>query len=766
MKNRIMDASRGWLAALVFSGMAFEAAAATLSWNGGVAGSWQDGAGGWLNGGSPALWDSSIPDAAVFSGGAPLSLSVDAGGVVAESLSFTSGDYVVGGSGAITLGSGSVNVTAGLSPVVSASLAGVNGLVKNGDGLLVLTNAGKNYSGATVIEAGAIQVYALGGGFLGATATQQVQLSGGRLQAQFAANTTPSNSIVVGLSGGEIRNLGSDSQRWIINGSRISGSGPLTLSFGASNSRYQFVTGQTAFNGKWILDSGGSQNRFYDIFASSAFGGASGSDAITLVNNASISLRGGVVLGSVTQGVTLGVGQSRIIVVGGATAAVAAAISGPTSNAIQFATENAGSLLIISNTASTWLGETTINGPGIVRLGQSGVIPDVGRNLVINGGATLDLNDQDETIPGLFGGGTVDLLGSGNSILTTGTNNENPTFSGSIRDSGPGATVDVRKVGSGIQTLSGTNTYEGLTIVEGGILLLSGQGSIANSYRIEVLEGATLSANTRTDGSFTVGSAQVLTGSGTVRGNVTNLGSIVTGYDGVGSLIVSGQFAQAASGSISFTLAGGLPTALQVTGPASLNGSLNVDLEGAEPVSGTVVTVLTTSARSGAFATTNLASLSSGLGWEVAYTASSVVLSVTGAAPVSGFAAWTADITNGLTNYNDSATGDGYPNLLKYATGSSATNSDNLARLGGMVSGGALTLVFNRNTNATDVTIVVEASSSLANNAVWTGITTNTAGSWNPPLAVETGSGSPVQVSVTDPVGGNQRTMRLRVTIP
>ncbi|MFH0879663.1 MAG: choice-of-anchor Q domain-containing protein [Lentisphaerota bacterium] len=45
-----------------------------------------------------------------------------------------------------------------------------------------------------------------------------------------------------------------------------------------------------------------------------------------------------------------------------------------------------------------------------------------------------------------------------------------------------------------------------------------------------------------------------------------------------------------------------------------------------------------------------------------------------GAYEMQGYWAWVGAITNGLTNYNDCATGDGYPNLLKYATGSCPTN--------------------------------------------------------------------------------------------
>jgi autotransporter-associated beta strand protein len=759
--------SFGRLAGLGLLISAMPVMAADLTWNGGATGVWEDGAGGWLNGAVPTIWNNANSDTATLGGTTPLAISIDAANITADSLAVTAGDYTISGPGTLSINSGIISVGSGLTTVLAAPMGGSGGLEKSGDGLLVLTNAGKNFIGPTIIQAGAIQIYASGGGILGATSTQEVQLAGGRLQVQLPSNTVLSNQIVVGVAGGELRNLGTDSQRWGISGSRISGSGVLTMSFGTNNTRYQLVTGQTTFNGKWVLDSGGSQNRLFDIFTSTAFGGAIGDDAITLNNAGSLSLRAGVVLGSATQGIVVaGNGQARILAVGGATVVVASAISGSTSNALQFATENSGSVLIITNTANSWLGETTINGPGVVRVGQTEVIPDVGRNLVISSGATFDLNDHDETIPGLFGAGVVDIINPGDSTLTTGVNNQSPTFSGSIRDSGVGAILNLVKVGTGTQSLSGTNTYEGLTSVEEGVLLLSGQGSIANSFRIDVLPGATLSANIRNDGTLTVGSAQLVTGGGTVLGNLTNNGAVRSGIDGVGTLIVSGRYTQAASASLNVTVVDGVNSAMRITSVATINGTLVVDIDGAMPTAGTVLTVLTASVRSGTFSSMDLAEIGGGLGWELSYATNAVLLSVTGSV-ASGFAAWASEITNGLTNYNDSATGDGYPNLLKYATGSSPTNADTLARMNGTLAGGTLSLVFNRNTNATDVTMIVEASSSLDNSAIWVGVATNTLGVWSPPPASEVGIGTPVVVTVNDPVpSGTNRFMRLRVTQP
>ncbi len=131
---------------------------------------------------------------------------------------------------------------------------------------------------------------------------------------------------------------------------------------------------------------------------------------------------------------------------------------------------------------------------------------------------------------------------------------------------------------------------------------------------------------------------------------------------------------------------------------------------------------------------------------------------------------WAAAITNGLTNINQCATGDGYPNLLKYATGSSPTNSDDLPDLRGGWSNGCFWAGFHRNTNAMDVTIFVEGANAITNNAPWSGLATNKIGSWNSATNMsETGTSTPLSVMVQDTGSASMYTnrfVRLRVTRP
>ena len=132
------------------------------------------------------------------------------------------------------------------------------------------------------------------------------------------------------------------------------------------------------------------------------------------------------------------------------------------------------------------------------------------------------------------------------------------------------------------------------------------------------------------------------------------------------------------------------------------------------------------------------------------------------------YRAWASEITNGLTNDTDSAAGDGMPNLLKYATGGSPMEADGLARLDLGFDGGLPTLRFNRNTNATDVTLVIQGADEMSDGAAWRGLATNVNGSWGGVANVsESGPGNPVACAVQDPVPLiTNRFLRLKVTRP
>ena len=137
-------------------------------------------------------------------------------------------------------------------------------------------------------------------------------------------------------------------------------------------------------------------------------------------------------------------------------------------------------------------------------------------------------------------------------------------------------------------------------------------------------------------------------------------------------------------------------------------------------------------------------------------------------AQLTGPGTWFTTITNGLTSDLDCVAGDGVPNLLKYATGSSPRIADSMANLDCGTSSGVPVLMFYRNPHATDVNILVEGADEMTDDAVWRGLATNINGSWSGATNVsESAMGVPVVVTVEDsfPLLTN-RFLRLKVTRP
>jgi autotransporter-associated beta strand protein len=155
---------------------------------------------------------------------------------------------------------------------------------------------------------------------------------------------------------------------------------------------------------------------------------------------------------------------------------------------------------------------------------------------------------------------------------TIGALNLNTTFAGVIRNNtGPSAVV---KVGTGTLTLSGNNTYTGITAVNAGRLILSGantntgattinnggtlelSGSLTNATTVEVKSGATLHlTGTLTTGTLTIRAGGKLTGGGTINATVINEGLISAN---AANFIINGNLTNAAGGTIRLTHGAGL----------------------------------------------------------------------------------------------------------------------------------------------------------------------------------------------------------------
>ena len=181
---------------------------------------------------------------------------------------------------------------------------------------------------------------------------------------------------------------------------------------------------------------------------------------ITLAADAKIFAGGG---GTMTvSGTVDGAGNQLTLENGSPTLNVTGAITGASTSLVK-----AGSGTVTLSGINTYTGDTTINA-GTLKLSGGSAIEDIG-NVFVDTNGTLDLNDSNETIHKLTGSGTVDNTAAGTATLIVGAAGGNATFDGTITDTG--AALKFRKIGSGSQTLTAANSYQGGTdIYEGTIV--------------------------------------------------------------------------------------------------------------------------------------------------------------------------------------------------------------------------------------------------------------------------------------------------------
>lgn len=311
-------------------------------------------------------------------------------------------------------------------------------------------------------------------------------------------NGTGKVSLVVNSNlraGGEallLSGVNSYSGGTYINSAKVSGTTNTAFGTGSVNVSYASVA---------ILAAAGVYNNDFNV-------GGFGAQVSNL--NGAISFTAAATLGTSGKTLTL-LNDTRISTSSAGT--IAAKITGNYGLDIvnSNSSNTAAASITLSNTANDFTGGLSINGGGVlvstnpntqtpitVKLGASEVISNgAGKgNVTIQSGTTtgtgtLDLNGFNETINGLVSGTGTSLngngstpqvfvtnnaAGTGTSTLTLGDGDATATFAGVIKN-GATAKVGITKIGSGIQTFGGVNTYTGNTTVSVGTLTFAAGSS-------------------------------------------------------------------------------------------------------------------------------------------------------------------------------------------------------------------------------------------------------------------------------------------------
>ncbi len=459
-----------------------------------------------------------------------------------QSIGTLSGGGTSGGN--ITLGSATLTVNQGSNNTYAGVINGTGGLTVNGTATLTLTGS-NTYTGATTISAGTLQAGAANiissSVTLANTSGAVFDLNGYNQSIQtLSGGGTTGGNISLGSATLTINQGSANSFSGVIGGSGgITKNGSSTLTLGGFNT----YTGTTAIN-VGTLQAGSAS-----VISSSS--------AVTLANTAgaAFDLNGnnqsiGSLSGGGATGGNITLGSATLTVNQSGSNSYSGIISG-TGNVTK-----AGSGTLTLNGANTYTGTTTINA-GTLKAGAANVISSSTPVTLANvASAAFDLNNFNQSIGSLSGGGaTGGNIALGSATLTINQTSAN-SYAGII--SGSGA---VTKAGSSTITLSGANTYTGTTTVNAGSLQAGAANVISSSNAVTLanVASATLDLN-----SFDQ-SIGTLSGAGSTGGNIT-LGS--------GTLTVNQATANTYAGVISGS------------GAVTINGTATLTLSGANTYTG------------------------------------------------------------------------------------------------------------------------------------------------------------------------------------
>ncbi len=540
----------------------------------------------------------------------------------AGTLNLTNATAIAGAGGALTLNSAAALGGGNLAAVLGAN---ITSLTKNGGGTWILSGA-NTYTGATTVNSGTLAagsstafgasspVTLTGAGILdiagnsvtigslnSASANTIVTDSGvaatlttgalntaasyiGTITGALALTKIGTGTLTIGGTGTNtytglttVDNVGGGGILQITN----TGASPLGAVGNAANgtvvqtgSTLQLAVGGVTIGNEFLTIAGigaaGTGGALNNQSGTNTFGGP-----ITLSAASTINVTAGVL--NLTSGANLTSVSGPFALTLNSAAAATGNLSGIIDSGISTVNKTgAGTWKLIG--ASTYTGPTIVSG-GVLQAGVAtvgGAVPTSGAfgiNSVVTVTAPglLDLNGFSNTIGSLSGTGTVDNTSLTAAVLTTGTS-ASTTFSGNIINTA--GTLGLTKVGAAtVLTLSGVNSYSGLTTVAQGTLVANsvnalGSGSVAPSAT-GVAPGITVAAGASLELTFAgvvTGTAGPLTltiaGTGNALNGVVTPGALVAGANTTynGSIFVAPGGATISANGFTFTLGTLAPT--------------------------------------------------------------------------------------------------------------------------------------------------------------------------------------------------------------
>ncbi|MBE1206449.1 autotransporter-associated beta strand repeat-containing protein [Aminobacter carboxidus] len=455
--------------------------------------------------------------------------------------------------------------------VIGGYIGGTGRVEQNGDGTTTLTSA-NYYTGGTTINAGTLQI-GNGGSIKGDVLNNsKLVFNNTEANGEFAGDITGTGTVtltgnsIVMMSGdinhsggttidsGSVLQIGKSETSGTLSGN-VSNAGQLVFDRSDDTSFDGDISGSGDFKkygaGKLTLsgDSSGYDGIVYSLAGTlrlenslaagtgyiMMFGGALDYGADVDLANIMTLQQDNTVL-SVASGTAT---QSGVILAGGG---------------VPRAVEKTGAGTLIVTGMQNGI-ETTVSA-GTLKAGNADAF-DLTSAMTVKADATLDLDGYDQRIGSLAGAGSVTLgvarplWGSPQEVtLTTGGNDGSTIFSGSISGAG-----NLSKVGTGVFTLSGTNSYTGKTWLDGGTLKAGATNSFSSASAVEVASGTELDLDgfDQVIGSL-AGAGTVSLGAGTLTTGGNNDWTDFSGViNGTGGLTKKGSGTFTLSGSNTYT---------------------------------------------------------------------------------------------------------------------------------------------------------------------------------------------------------------------